>query len=325
MALFTLGINHRTAPVTTREQMVFHTEGLRRALKDLIGSGRVLEAVILSTCNRTELYCQAEDSRFAVEWLSEYRRVPLREIEPFLYVYSDREAARHAFRVASGLDSMVLGEPQILGQMKEAARIAREAGSLGTTLDKLFQQSFSVAKEVRSETAIGACVVSMAAASVQLAERIFGRIAEQNVLFIGAGEMIGLCATHFAARQPKRLVIANRTVERGREMAEKQGGTAIRLEDVAECFAEFDIVVSCTASQLPIIGLGLVERAVRARRHRPIFIVDLAVPRDVEKEVGQLDDVFLYTLDDLGEIVQSGKESRQSAVAEAEAIVDLRV
>ena len=325
MALFTLGINHRTAPLTVREQVVFHAEELRRALGDLAGSGRVLEAAILSTCNRTELYCQAEDPGAAASWLSEYRHVPLCEIEPYLYTHPDREAVRHAFRVASGLDSMVLGEPQILGQMKEAARIAREAGALGTTLNKLFQQSFSVAKDVRSGTAIGANIVSMAAASVHLAERIFGSIAEQNVLFIGAGEMIGLCATHFAAQNPKRIVIANRTVDRGRELAEKCGGTAIRLEDVAERFAEFDIVVSCTASQLPIIGLGLVERAVRARRHRPIFMVDLAVPCDVEREVGQLDDVFLYTVDDLAQIVESGRESRQSAVSEAEAIVDLRV
>jgi glutamyl-tRNA reductase len=325
MTLFTLGINHRTASLMVREQVAFHTEELRRALDDLAGSGRVMEAAILSTCNRTELYCQAEDSQAAVRWLSEYRRVPLPEIEPYLYTHPEREAVRHAFRVASGLDSMVLGEAQILGQMKEAVRIAREVGSLGTTLNKLFQQSFSVAKDVRSGTAIGANIVSMAAASVHLAERIFGSIAEQNVLFIGAGEMIGLCAAHFAAQQPKQFVIANRTVDRGRGMAEKYGGTAIRLEEVAERLAEFDIVISCTASQLPIIGLGLVERAIRARRHRPIFMVDLAVPRDVEKEVGQLDDVFLYTVDDLGEIVQSGRESRQLAVTEAEAIVDLRV
>ena len=325
MALFTLGINHRTAPLTVREQVAFHAEELRRALADLSSSGRVVEAAILSTCNRTELYCQADDPRAAARWLSEYRRVPLGEIEPSLYTPPDRAAVRPAFRVASGLDSMVLGEPQILGQMKEAVRIAREVGALGTTLNKLFQQSFSVAKDVRSTTAIGANIVSMAAASVHLAERIFGDIAGQRVLFIGAGEMIGLCATHFAAQKPKQIVIANRTVDRGREMAERFGAVAIRLEDVAERLAEFDIVVSCTASQLPIIGLGLVERAVRLRRHRPIFMVDLAVPRDVEVEVGELDDVFLYTVDDLAQIVESGVESRQSAVVDAEAIVDGRV
>jgi glutamyl-tRNA reductase len=325
MTLFTLGLNYLTAPLAMRERLAFHAEELRRALWDLAGGGKVPEAAILSTCNRTESYGQADDPAAAARWLARYRRVPLPELEPYLYTHPERAAVRHAFRVASGLDSMVLGEPQILGQMKEAARIAHEAGSLGGALDKLFQQSFSVAKDVRSGTAIGESSVSMAAAAVHLAERIFGRVGDQKVLFIGAGEMIGLCATHFAARQPRRLVVANRTVERGREMAEKFGGTAIRLEDLAECFADFDIVISCTASQLPIIGLGLVERAIRARRHRPIFMVDLAVPRDDEQEVGRLDDVFLYTLDDLGRVVQSGREARQSASVEAEAIVERRV
>ena len=325
MALFTLGINHRTAPLTLREQVAFHAEELRQALSDLTSSGRVLEAAILSTCNRTELYCQADDPQAAARWLAEYRRISLGEIESCLYTHPDRDAVRHIFRVACGLDSMVLGEPQILGQMKEAVRIARESGALGTTLNKLFQSSFAVAKDVRSTTAIGANIVSMAAAAVRLAERIFERIADQNVLFIGAGEMIELCATHFAARDPKQIVIANRTIDRGRALADRFGATAIRLEDVGERLAEFDIVVSCTASQLPIIGLGLVERAIKARRHRPMFMVDLAVPRDVEVEVGGLDDVFLYTVDDLAQVVESGVESRNSAVVDAEAIVAARV
>lgn len=325
MALFTLGINHRTAPLQVREQLAFHAEELRRALTDLMGSGHVHEAAILSTCNRTELYCQAESPQSAIDWLADYRRVPSQTIGPYLYSHPDRDAVRHAFRVASGLDSMVLGEPQILGQMKEAVRIARESGALGTTLNKLFQSSFAVAKDVRSTTAIGANIVSMAAASVRLAERIFEHIAEQQVLFIGAGEMIELCLTHFAARKPKQIVVANRTIDRGRALADRFGATSIRLEDVSERLAEFDIVVSCTASQLPIIGLGLVERAIKARRHRPMFVVDLAVPRDVEVEVGGLDDVFLYTVDDLAQVVESGMESRNSAVVDAEAIVDARV
>jgi glutamyl-tRNA reductase len=325
MALFTLGINHRMAPLAVREQVGFHAEELRRALTDLTSGGRVHEAAILSTCNRTELYCQADAPQGALQWLEHYRRVPHHAIEPYLYTHPDREAVRHVFRVASGLDSMVLGEPQILGQMKEAVRIAREAGTLGATLNKLFQNSFAVAKDVRSTTAIGTNIVSMAAAAVRLAERIFEHIAGQRVLFIGAGEMIELCATHFAAQQPKQIVIANRTIDRGRVLADRFGATAIRLEDVGERLAEFDIVVSCTASQLPIIGLGLVERAIRARRHRPIFMVDLAVPRDVEVEVGELDDVFLYTVDDLAQLVESGLESRQSAVLDAEAIVAARV
>ena len=325
MALFTLGINHRTAPLSVREQVAFHAEELRRALADLAGRARAHEVAILSTCNRTELYCQAESPQVIGQWLSEYRRVPHGDIEPYLYVHPEREAVRHAFRVASGLDSMVLGEPQILGQMKEAIRIAREEGTLGATLNKLFQNSFAVAKDVRSTTAIGANIVSMAAAAVRLAGRIFERITDQRVLFIGAGEMIELCATHFAAQQPRQIVVANRTVDRGRVLAERFGATAIRLEDVAERLPEFDIVITCTASQLPILGLGLVERAIKARRHRPMFMVDLAVPRDVELEVGQLDDVFLYTVDDLAQVVQDGMEARQSAVVDAEAIVDARV
>ena len=325
MALFTLGINHRMAPLAMREQVAFHAEELRRALTDLASGGQVHEAAILSTCNRTELYCQADAPQGALQWLEHYRRLPHHALEPYLYTHPDREAVRHVFRVASGLDSMVLGEPQILGQMKEAVRIAREAGTLGATLNKLFQNSFAVAKDVRSTTAIGSNIVSMAAAAVRLAERIFEHIAGQRVLFIGAGEMIELCATHFAAQHPKQIVIANRTIDRGRGLADRFGATAIRLEEVGERLAEFDIVVSCTASQLPIIGLGLVERAIRARRHRPIFMVDLAVPRDVEVEVGELDDVFLYTVDDLAQVVESGLESRQSAVLDAEAIVAARV
>ncbi|MFZ4537436.1 glutamyl-tRNA reductase [Propionivibrio sp.] len=325
MSLFTLGINHRTAPLSVREHLAFHAEELQRALLDLVNCGRVNEAAILSTCNRTELYCQAETPQLAIQWLADYRHVPHHEMEPYLYTHPDRAAVRHAFRVASGLDSMVLGEPQILGQMKDAVRIAKEAGTLGATLNKLFQNSFAVAKDVRSTTAIGSNIVSMAAAAVHLAERIFERIADQRVLFIGAGEMIQLCATHFAAQKPKQMVIANRTIDRGRVLADRFGATAIRLEEVGERLAEFDIVVSCTASQLPIIGLGLVERTVKARRHRPMFMVDLAVPRDVENEVGDLDDVFLYTVDDLAQVVESGLESRQSAVVDAEAIVAARV
>jgi glutamyl-tRNA reductase len=220
---------------------------------------------------------------------------------------------------------MVIGEPQILGQMKDAVRVAEESGTLGTQLHKLFQRSFSVAKEVRSTTAIGANIVSMAAAGVHLAERIFESVGEQRIMFIGAGEMIELCAAHFCAKQPKQVTIANRTVERGRMLAERFNGTAIRLEDIGEHLAQHDIVVSCTASPLPIIGLGMVERAIKVRRHRPIFMVDLAVPRDIEEEIGELDDVFLYTVDDLAQVVESGQESRQAAVVDAEVIIATRV
>ena len=325
MALLTLGLNHRTAPLSVRERLAFHTEELRRALTDLASSGQVYEAAILSTCNRTEIYCQSDTPDAAVRWLADYRQVAGSDFSPYLYTHPGREAVRHTFRVASGLDSMVLGEPQILGQMKEAVRIARETGTLGVTLDKLFQNAFSVAKDVRSTTAIGANIVSMAAAAVHLSERIFESVRDQRVLFIGAGEMIELCAAHFCAQKPKQVTIANRTVERGRALAEQYGGTAIRLDDLAEHLAQHDIIVSCTAAPLPIIGLGMVERAVKVRRHRPMFMVDLAVPRDIEEEVGRLDDVFLYTVDDLAQVVESGLESRQAAVVEAEDIIANRV
>ena len=323
--IFTLGINHHSAPLAIRERVAFHAEKLHQALGDLTRNQPVKEVAILSTCNRTEIYCSAETPEVVIDWLAQYHQVERGEISPYIYVHDQPEAIRHAFRVASGLDSMVIGEPQILGQMKDAVRVAEESGTLGTQLHKLFQRSFSVAKEVRSTTAIGANIVSMAAAGVHLAERIFESVGEQRILFIGAGEMIELCAAHFCAKQPKQVTIANRTVERGRALAERYNGTAIRLEEVGEHLAHHDIVVSCTASPLPIIGLGMVERAVKARRHRPIFMVDLAVPRDIEEEIGELDDVFLYTVDDLAQVVESGQESRQAAVVDAEVIIATRV
>ncbi|WP_374690747.1 glutamyl-tRNA reductase [Accumulibacter sp.] len=325
MPLHTLGINHHSAPLSIREQVAFHAERVQLALADLTRRKSIQEAAILSTCNRTEVYLTTEAPEVARQWLAEYHRLEQWQIEPYLYAYPERAAVRHVFRVASGLDSMVLGESQILGQMKEAARAAEEAGTLGTILHKLFQQSFAVAKEVRSTTAIGANIVSMAAAAVRLACRIFERIAEQRILFIGAGEMVELCARHFAAQQPRQVVIANRTIERGLALADRFGGSAIRLEELGDRLPQFDIVISCTASPLPIIGLGMVERAIRVRRHRPMFMVDLAVPRDIEAEVGDMDDVFLYTVDDLAQVVESGMESRQAAVVDAEAIISERV
>ena len=325
MQLFALGINHHTAPLAVREQVAFDPTQMGLALHDLLRAKTVREAAILSTCNRTELYCAAEQPQVVADWLAEYHSLSPQNINPYLYQYPQQDAVRHMFRVAAGLDSMVLGEPQILGQMKQAARDAEEAGTLGTLLNKLFQRTFAVAKEVRSTTAIGANTVSMAAAAVHLSARIFDSLAAQNVLFIGAGEMVELCAAHFAAHKPKRLTIANRTLERGADLAARFSGDSMRLEQLGERLPEYDIVVSCTASSLPIIGLGMVERALKARRHRPMVMVDLAVPRDIEAEVNRLDDVFLYTLDDLGQIVESGLESRQAAVVEAEAIITERV
>ena len=324
MQLYTIGVNHTTAPISIRENVAFSDANLRHALSDLTANNAA-EAAILSTCNRTEIYVQSNSPEFIVNWLADYHRLDLNKVQPYTYTLSNQDAVKHAFRVASGLDSMVLGEPQILGQFKQSVKIAQDAGTLGTLLHKLFQRTFEVAKEVRTNTDIGGSSISMAAAAVKLAHRIFGDISQQKVLFIGAGEMIELCADHFSAQKPKSMTVANRTLERGEILAEKIGGKAILLNDLPERFAEFDIVITSTASQLPIVGLGMVERAVKERRHRPIFMVDLAVPRDIEPEVAKLDDVFLYTVDDLAQVVNDGMENRQEAAISAELIVQARV
>jgi len=325
MQLFTFGINHQTAPLAVREQVAFNADGMDNALRDLVENGAAKEAAILSTCNRMELYCNATHPEHTIDWLAEYHKLPRKDIEPYLYSLPREEAIKHSFRVASGLDSMVLGEPQILGQMKQAVRQAEQAGTLGFLLHKLFQRTFSVAKDVRTQTEIGANLVSMAAAAVRLAERIFPSISEQNLLFIGAGEMIELNAVHFAARSPKHITVANRTIERAQTLARRINGHAITLADLPDQLAKHDIIVTCTASPLPILGKGMVERALKARKHRPLFIVDLAVPRDVEAEVSELDDVFLYSMDDIAEVVKDGLDARQGAVKEAEVIIDSSV
>lgn len=325
MQLLAFGLNHHTAPVNIRERVAFHVESMENALHDFVRTGAVREAAILSTCNRTEVYCTAVNDAVALDWIARYHQLSRDSIQPYLYTLPASEAARHAFRVASGLDSMVLGETQILGQMRDAVRIADKAGTLGVLLHKLFQQTFSVAKEVRTSTEIGASSVSMAAAAVRLAERIFPSITEQRVLFIGAGEMIELCAAHFAARQPKSMMVANRTLLRARVLAERYRGEAITLNELPEHLAHYDIVVTSTASPLPILGKGLVERALKARRHRPMFMVDLAVPRDIEAEVADLEDVFLYSVDDLSSVVQQGMDNRQAQVGPAEQIIEANV
>ena len=308
-----------------RERVAFPPEGMEHALRDLVDHRPVAEAAIVSTCNRTEVYCNTEAPEAAVQWLAEHHRLWLPNLEPYLYKLPGEQAVQHAFRVASGLDSMVLGEPQILGQFKEAMRSAEKAGTLGLLLHKLFQRTFSVAKEVRSQTEIGANSVSMAAASVRLALRIFPSIAGQSVLFIGAGEMIELCAMHLAAQKPRHITVANRTLERARHLASRVGGHAITLNELPDHLPLHDILITSTASPLPILGKGLVERAIKARKHRPMFMVDLAVPRDIEPEVAELDDVFLYTVDDLSGIVREGLDARQGAVAQAEATIETSV
>jgi glutamyl-tRNA reductase len=333
VSVFALGLNHTTAPLDLRGRFAFAPEQLSPVLRGF--RERLLqaapEAALVSTCNRTELYVAADPRSVpalvspAIDWLAEQGGVTASQLQGYSYVMEDKAAARHAFRVASGLDSMVLGEPQILGQMKQAVRQADEAGTLGRTLHQLFQRSFSVAKEVRSSTEIGAHSVSMAAAAVRLAGQLFEDLRDIKVLFVGAGEMIELVATHFAAREPKSMALANRTLERGERLASRFGAQAMRLADLPERLHEFDAVVSCTASSLPIIGLGAVERALKTRRHRPMFMIDLAVPRDIEPEVAQLGDVYLYTVDDLSAVVQTGGERRQAAVQQAEAIIDAGV
>ena len=296
-------------------------DGLRQSF------GSQTEATILSTCNRTEIYCASQEIAMpqTLQWLAESGGVSPNSLHDHVYTMVDNEAARHAFRVASGLDSMVLGEPQILGQMKDAVRVAREVGALGSTLHQMFQRSFAVAKQVRSSTEIGAHSISMSAASVRLAAQLFEDLTKINILFVGAGEMIELCATHFAAKNPKSMMVANRSQERGERLAVQLKADVMRLADLPDRLHEFDAVISCTASTLPLIGLGAVERALKKRRNRPMLMVDLAVPRDIEPEVKSLRDVYLYTVDDLSQVVQTGQASRQAAVAEAEVIIDAGV
>ena len=325
MQIFAFGVNHHTAPVSIRERVAFPPDALERALHALTSEGLASEAVILSTCNRTEIYCNTRSPEAVADWLADFHKIDRDEINPYLTILPNTDAVRHAFRVASGLDSMVLGETQILGQLKQAVDRAQTAGTLGTLLSKLFQRTFAVAKEVRTATEIGANTVSMSAAAVSLAERIFPSIAEQSVLLIGAGEMIELVATHFAARNPRRMMVINRTVERAHELCDRFGGEAAALTQLPELLHQFDIIVTSTASPLPILGLGLAERALKARRHRPMFMVDLAVPRDIEAEVGDLSDVYLYTVDDLGEVIRAGHDARRAKVDEAEAIIATRV
>jgi len=328
MTVWALGLNHNTAPLDLRGRFAFAIDEMGATLNNLRQAvSPDSELAILSTCNRTEIYGAGGHVQIqqTLDWLARSGDVSLETLKTHTYTHNESDAARHAFRVASGLDSMVLGEPQILGQMKDAVRAASDAGALGSTLNQLFQRSFAVAKEVRSSTEIGAHSISMAAAAVRLASQLFEDLRETHVLFVGAGEMIELCATHFAAKSPRSMAVANRTLERGEKIATHLGGEALRLSELPDRLHAFDVVISCTASTLPLIGLGAVERALRKRKHRPMFMVDLAVPRDIEPEVQSLSDVYLYTVDDLSEVVQTGQANRQAAVAQAEAIIDAGV
>ena len=337
MTVLALGLNHGSAPLDLRGRFAIPLEALGRSVQGLREhlAPAQPEVAILSTCNRTELYVGLPASACprhamalaepAIAWLAARGGAQPAELRAHSYCREGAEAARHAFRVAAGLDSMVLGEPQILGQMKAAVREASGAGALGSTLHQLFQRSFAVAKEVRSRTEIGSHAVSLAAAAVRLAQQLFDDLPQRRVLFVGAGEMIELVATHIAAQKPLQMTVANRSPERGRALAKRLGATQLPLAELGQALAGFDIIISCTASSLPLIGLGAVERALKARRRRPLLMLDLAVPRDIEPEVARLDDVYLYTVDDLARQVQANGERRQAAVAQAEAIVSAGV
>ena len=328
MGLLALGINHKTAPVKIRERVAFSPETLPGALQDLTATDHVREAAILSTCNRTEVYCGLDDGTdpdAPLSWFTDYHDLDLGEVHPYVYRHPDHQAVQHILRVASGLDSLVLGEPQILGQIKEAYNTAFHAGTIGRTLNRLFQHTFSVAKQVRTDTAIGHSAVSVAFAAVGLAKQIFSDMGSHTALLIGAGETIELVARHLKECGIGRIIVANRTAERAHALAAQFDGYAIALSEMPAHLGEADLVISSTASQLPILGKGAVERAAKARKHRPMLMVDIAVPRDIEPEVAQLDDVYLYTVDDLQEIIKENLKSRQEAARQAEDIIDTQV
>lgn len=327
MTLLAVGINYNTAPVAIRERLAFPAESLESSLKTLWNSQDINGAAILSTCNRTEFYYQSEENnaKTLIEWISDNKKININEFAPYLYSHTDAQSIRHIFRVACGLDSMVLGEPQILGQMKTAYQAAYEAGTLGKHLGKLFQHTFSAAKKVRTDTAIGSSPVSVAFAAVQLAQQIFDSLSEQTALLIGAGETIELTARHLHQNNIGRIIIANRTFDKAHALASQFDGYAIALSEIPGHLAEADIIVSSTASQLPILGKGRVESAIKKRKHKPMFMVDLAVPRDIEPEVEQLNDVYLYTVDDLQNTIEKNMDSRREAAEQAEDIIDTQV
>ncbi|MGC3982048.1 MAG: glutamyl-tRNA reductase [Steroidobacteraceae bacterium] len=330
MPFIVIGINHRTAPVAIREKVVFADPELPSALDELGKVPQVCESLIVSTCNRTELYCYTEvdpaqslDDHAApmIEWLAHWHELEATDIHQCLYQHSEASAVKHAFAVAAGLDSMMLGEAQILGQLKDAYRLAQQNGSTGPYLNRLFQAAFSAAKRVRTETRIGAHAVSVASAAVSMARTVFESFAERTILLVGAGETIALAAKHLYANGARRIVVANRTLERAQQLALEFNGYAITFDQLHAHLAEADIVVSSTASPTPIITLAAVKAALRARKRRPIFMVDIAVPRDIEAEVGELDDVYLFTVDHLQNVVSENMAARQEAAVDAQELL----
>jgi len=321
MTLWVLGLNHQTAPVELRERASFGGDALSQALASLRDTPQVAEAVLLSTCNRTELYAVAESGEALAQWLESHAG----QLHGYLYQHADADAVRHLFRVATGLDSMVLGEPQILGQVKDAWAIARDHGLLGQRLDRLFQQTFSVAKRARTDTRVGANPISVASTAVRLAQNSFARLEDSTVLLVGAGETIELAARHLSEGRVRRLLIANRTLAHAQELATRHGGVALPLTELERHLGEADVVFSATAAREPVISKAQIAAALRLRKHKPMLLFDLAVPRDIETGVGDLQDAFLYTVDDLERAVEDNRRSRREAAAEAEAIIELQV
>ena len=327
MALLAFGLNHTTAPLEVREKVTFDEAMVCDALNELTGEKGIDEAAILSTCNRTEIYCalNAVDQEWPIDWFSGYHGCRKNELHSYIYTHPDAGAVKHVLRVASGLDSMLVGEPQVLGQLKQAYQTAREAGSIGKMLNRLFQHSFKVAKDVRSNTMIGNHPVSVAYAAVRLARQIFGDLSRHTALLIGAGETIELVAKHLHDSGLHKMIIANRSLERAQKLGQQYSAYAITLDEIPRHLDEADIVISSTASRRPLLRKDMIESAVLERRHKPVFILDIAVPRDVEPEVGELEDVYLYSVDDLKSIIDDNIKSRREAVKQAEQIIDTEV
>ncbi|MCX7121415.1 MAG: glutamyl-tRNA reductase [Gammaproteobacteria bacterium] len=318
------GINHHTAPIAIREKLAFDATQLPNALRHLIQHPAVNEAVILSTCNRTEIYTNATDSAVLQEWLAHQKTFSTDNFHHHCYAHHDKEAIRHMMRVASGLDSMVLGESQVLGQMKQAFHIAQSAGTIGNHLKHLFPAVFSTSKQIRTQTDIGAHPVSIAYAITQISKHIYDQLTECRVLLIGAGETIELVATHLHGLGVKKIIVANRTAENTQALVDTLQVQAIKIQDIPVYLKETDIVISATASQLPILGKGMVESALKHRRNRPLLLIDLAVPRDIEPEIAQLDRVYLYNIDDLQSIIARNLKNRTDAAKQAETMIDLQ-
>ena len=324
MNLNIIGLNHKTAPLVLREKLVFHSDQISHALLDL-KCNKVNQVAILSTCNRTEIYFNGPKKQIVCQWLADYHHIKLSQLKKHLYHYSNKDALTHAYQVASGLDSMFLGETQILGQMKQAAKISDYAGTQGKFLSQFFQTVFEAAKEIRSKTNIGASSTTIASTIISLTKKIFGDLYQAKIIFVGAGEITELIAKYFNKHQPKKITIANRSILRAKNLAKKISAETCLLGEISDQIHEYDVVISCTGSQLPVIGLGMIKRAIKTRKHKPMVLIDLAIPRDIESEISKLNDIFLYTLDELAQITQEGIDNRADAVKDAQIIIEKKV